>query len=133
MELQRSGFFDGDEDSQSLIKRMPMSTKANSFMPRFGGVANGMMEELAYAPTGGNGNSSGMNLLGLKSQGSSRMLKQQPVSTRASDTLKVMFPGDGDITDEGLGDISGIVQEMSNIEDTSFAINVNETAFRLFQ
>lgn len=67
MELQRSGFFDGDEDRQNMIKRMPMSTKANSsFMPRFGGIANGMMEELAYAPSGNvTGNNSGFGLLSV--------------------------------------------------------------------
>lgn len=39
--------------------------------------------------------------------------------------MKVMFPGEAEMEDEGINDISGIVQEMSNIEDTSFAITID--------
>ena len=39
---------------------------------------------------------------------------------------KVMFPGEEDMSDaEEINDISGIVNEISNIEDTSFAITID--------
>ena len=39
---------------------------------------------------------------------------------------KVMFPGEEDMgDDEEINDISGIVNEISNIEDTSFAITID--------
>ena len=79
-----------------------------------------------YAPS--KGNSSGSHFLGLGNMsGSASRPRRQPVSTRASDPMgKVLFPtdqGDGDI--EELNDISGIVQDISNIEDTSFAIAID--------
>ena len=38
-ELRKSGFFD-EEDSLNMARnKQPMSTRANSFMPRFGGIA----------------------------------------------------------------------------------------------
>ena len=78
-----------------------------------------------YAPS--KGNSSGGHFLGLGNMSGSASRRRQPVSTRASDPMgKVLFPtdqGDGDI--EELNDISGIVQDISNIEDTSFAIAID--------
>ena len=39
------------DENSSMLKKMPMSTRANSFMPKFGfPIARGMMEEVAYAP-----------------------------------------------------------------------------------
>ena len=39
---------------------------------------------------------------------------------------KVMFPGEEEMgDDEEINDISGIVNEISNIEDTSFAITID--------
>ena len=39
---------------------------------------------------------------------------------------KIILPGEAEIEDqEGINDISGIVQDMSNIEDTSFAITID--------
>ena len=39
---------------------------------------------------------------------------------------KVMFPGEEDMgDDEEINDISGIVNEISNIEDTNFAITID--------
>ena len=85
-----------------------------------------MMEDMSpYAPS--KGNSSGGHFLGLGNMSGSASRRRQPVSTRASDPMgKVVFPtdqGDGDI--EELNDISGIVQDISNIEDTSFAIAID--------
>ena len=84
-----------------------------------------MMDDMSpYAPS--KGNSSGSHFLGLGNM-SGAASRRQPVSTRASDPMgKVLFPtdqGEGDI--EELNDISGIVQDISNIEDTSFAIAID--------
>ena len=49
-ELKRSGIFYDEMDS-SLIKKMPMSTRAGGLMPRFGGFSRGMADEMAYAPS----------------------------------------------------------------------------------
>lgn len=39
---------------------------------------------------------------------------------------KVMFPGEEEMgDDEEINDISGIVNDISNIEDTSFAITID--------
>ena len=39
---------------------------------------------------------------------------------------KVMFPGEADMADdEEINDISGIVNDISNIEDTSFQITID--------
>ena len=39
---------------------------------------------------------------------------------------KVMFPGENEMgDDEEINDISGIVNDISNIEDTSFAITID--------
>ena len=85
LELRKSGFF-SDEDSVNVGKKQPLSTRANSFMPRFGGMMGGMMEELAYQPV----NSSGAFLQFNKS---SAIGKRAPVSTRAHDPMGVInFP-----------------------------------------
>ena len=52
MELRRSGFLDDDGTSSNLsnnrgIKQHPLSTmSSNSYVPRFGGIAGGMLAEL---------------------------------------------------------------------------------------
>ena len=53
------------------------------------------------------------------------MLKM-PNSTRASDMLqkRAFIPNMDDSINEDLKDISGIVADMSNIEETSFAVDI---------
>ena len=61
-------------------------------------------------------------------------MRPQPFSTKARDNpnimmengKKVMFPGEADMgDDEEINDISGIVNDISNIEDTSFQIAID--------
>ena len=54
-------------------------------------------------------------------------MAKRPVSTRATNPIgKVCFPGEASIGDEeAINDISGIVQDISNIEDTSFQITID--------
>ena len=49
--MKKSGFFDSDDGNPLLARRMPMSTRANSFMPArsFGvSISQAMMEDMAY-------------------------------------------------------------------------------------
>lgn len=111
-----------------MLKRMPMSTRANSFLPKFGFGASNNIEDSAYQPSAAEGGKAN-GMLNFHRQQSSGLKRRGPVSTRASDTIgKVYFPGEvsNDEVSEGINDISGIVQDMSNIEDTSFAITIND-------
>lgn len=111
-----------------MLKRMPMSTRNNSFLPKFGFGASNSIEDSAYQPNAADGNKNNGSL-NFNRQQSYGLKRRAPVSTRASDTIgKVYFSGEveADEVSEGINDISGIVQDMSNIEDTSFAITIND-------
>ena len=101
-------------------------------MPKFGGFANAMMEENAYQPANNSGNVSGNNssfgqFLSINKTSSATKQRKMPVSTRADISTDVFLPGEVVTSEtEQINDISNIVQETSNIEDTSFTITIGE-------
>lgn len=110
MELKKSGLFEDDEGVNSMLKRMPMSTRANSFLPKFGFGASSSIEDSAYQPNAADNNKNNGHL-NFNRQSSSGLRRRAPVSTRASDTIgKVYFPGEVENDhSESINDISGIV------------------------
>lgn len=91
-----------------------------------------MDEENAYAPNSGmRAEKSGQF---VNFNGKRNSIRRQPVSTRANDPMgsKVLFPDEHDDLEDSLdnindiNDISGIQQDTSNIEDTSFAITIDQ-------
>lgn len=112
-----------------------MSTR-HTLMPRFGfggGLSKGMDEDIAYAPNSGM-RAEKTSHISFNNTNKRNSIRRQPVSTRANDPMgnKVLFPDEHDDLENSLdnindiNDISGIVQDMSNIEDTSFAITIDQ-------
>lgn len=87
---------------------MPKSTRANSFMPRFG-FANSLIEENAYAPNKqGKTNNNFLSFNKIQSDDKDT-LRRQSVSTRANDPIgRIDFPDDLS-ENENANEISGIM------------------------
>ena len=133
IELRRSGFLDEDDcNSNNLTetggKVHPKSTRSIKQSPGFGGIQGGMLAELNIDHLQHHDANKSNELL------QQLQMRPQPFSTKARDhhTMmmengkKVMFPGEADMADdEEINDISGIVNDISNIEDTSFQITID--------
>ena len=111
LELKKSGFLDL-EDNFSLMRRQPMSTRAmgaQSFTSKLrGGLTNALLNDLSADSVDSDQQS---------------MEDRRPDSTRARNDR--MLSGDNAFGNDTLNDISGIVQDESNIDDTSFAITID--------
>ena len=130
------------EENDTVLKRMPMSTRASSFIPnRFANSAGSAMEEgLAYAPntnnrSGADQSSGYMNFNKQKSAEGNHLTRMQrgSVSTRANDPMKMIFPNEDSTEAKGdmINDISGIVHDISNVEETSFLMHLDSMNTRL--
>lgn len=130
------------ESSETVLKKMPMSTRASSFIPKQFNIIghntpNGMMEEVAYAPNNRGGAAVGGHGYGYERQLSNSSMNRisgsrQAVSTRANDPMKVIFPNEEGIETKGeINDISQIVHDISGVEDSSFVMHLDSMDKRL--
>ena len=128
------------EESDTVLKKMPMSTRAGSFIPnRFNnfGKNSSMEEGFAYAPNNRSGAEQISAYLNFNKQKSSEAIirnqDRQSVSTRANDPMKVIFPNEDSTEARGdmINDISGIVHDISNVEETSFLMQLDSMHTRL--
>ena len=128
--IRSNSFF---EENESVLKKMPMSTRSNSFMPKFGGITReSMMEGAAYAPNRQDNIFQSVPNKQTVQNNSMFQDRRSSVSTRANDPMQIMFANPSDeeeneVKGVNVMDISGIAEnvDISNMEDSSFVLHLD--------